>query len=107
MKSKAVGNTSFFKFAEEDDVLADFLDRNMEVLYPIVDFFTIIEFMVVRRKQSLRSLTIFMDIFHDRTGDRHSVIGRRTTADFIEKHKRTRRKVVEDHRSLEHFYHEG
>ena len=87
MKTEAVSHTTFHQFAQEDDILAHLLHRNMEILYARIDFFKIVEFMIMSGEKSLGSVTIFVDIFNYRTCDGHSVVGRRSSADLIKEYQ--------------------
>ena len=107
MKTEASLNASLDHLAEEYDILAHLLHGDMIVLHSRIYFLKVVQFVVVRREEGLCAVAIFVDIFNYRTGDGHSVICRRTAADLIQEHQRTRRKVVQDHRSLEHLHHKG
>ena len=78
----------------------------MEVPDTAIYVLKVIEFMVMRGEKSLCTVAIFMDIFHDRTRYGHTVIGRSSSAYLVQKHQRTRRDVMQDHRSLQHLHHE-
>ena len=92
---------------QENHLLPDLLHRHMEILDPGIRLRQVVQFVVVRREQRLRPVTIFMNIFHDRPGDGHPVIGRGAPADLVQQHQRTGGEVVEDHRRLQHLHHEG
>ena len=106
MKTEAVRHAAFLELAQEDDVLAHLLDRNMEVLHAVVYVLKVIKFMVMCSEQRLRSVAVFMDILHDCAGYGHTVVGRSSASDLVQKHQRTGREVVQDHGCLEHLDHE-
>ena len=107
MKTEAMSYASFLELAKEYYMLSDLLDSNMEILHSRIYFLEIVEFMVVGGKKSLGSVAIFMDKFNDRACNGHAVICRCSSTDLIKKHKGARRKIMEDHRGLQHLYHEG
>ena len=106
LKTEAMSHTALLELTEEDDVLADFLHRNMEVPYTAIYIFKVVKFMIMSGEQSLCTFTVFVYIFNDRTCNGHTVVGRGSATNLVKKHQRTRRKVMEDHRSLEHLHHE-
>ena len=61
--------------------------------------------MIMSCEQCLRTLPVIMDIFHDGTRDGHTVISGCSTSDFIEKHQRTLRKIMQNHGCLQHLHH--
>ena len=106
MQTEAVRNASFLELAEEDDVPAHFLDCYMEVPDSRIYVFQVVQFVIMRREEGLRTVAVFMDILDYGTGNGHAVIGRGSSAYLVEEHQRTGRYVVQDHRCLEHLDHE-
>ena len=107
MKTEAMGHSTLHQLAEEDDVLAHLLDRNMIVLHAVINIFKIVKFMIMSREQSLGTVAVLMDILHYGAGYGHTVICRCSSSDLVQKHERTGRQIVQDHRRLEHLDHEG
>ena len=107
MKTEAVRHASFHKLSEEDDILTDFLYRNMEVAHPRIYCLQVVKFMVMSGKQCLCPVTVLMNVLNNGTGNGHSVICGSSPSDFIEQDERARRQVMKDHGSLQHLYHEG
>ena len=107
MDSETVGRAAFLEFAQEYNLSTDLLYRDMEVLDPRVYLLKIIELVIMGGEKGLGAMAIFMDIFHDRPGYRHAVVGRCSPSDLIQKDKGTGGKVVEDHGGLQHLDHEG
>ena len=83
MDSEAVGCATFTHLAQEDDLGANLLHCDMEIPDPGVHLLEVVEFMVVGGEESLGSVAVFVDIFNDGAGDRHSVVGRSAAADLI------------------------
>ena len=106
MKTEAVRHSAFHQLTQENHVLAYLLHRNMEVLHAVIYVLQVVELVVVGREKRLCPVAIFMYIFHDGAGYRHSVVCGGSAADLVKQHQRAGREVVEDHRSLEHLHHE-
>ena len=107
MKTEAMGHATFHKLAQEDHILAHLLDGDMEVLHTGIYVLKVVQFVIMGGEQGLCPVAIFMDIFHYGPCNGHSVIGRCASPDLVQKHKRTRRKIVQDHGCLQHLHHEG
>ena len=97
MQSETVCRAALLEFPEENDLFADFLDCHMEVLHTGIDSFQVIQFVIVCGEQCLGALSVFMYEFDYRPGNGHSVVSGCTSADFIQKHKRTLGKIVQNH----------
>ena len=91
MKTEAVRHSAFHQLTQENHVLAYLLHRNMEVLHAVIYILQVVELVVVGCEKRLCSVAIFMNIFHDGTGYRHSVVCGGSAADFVQKHEGTRR----------------
>ena len=89
MKTEAVRHAALHKFAEEDNILAHFLYGNMIVAHASVYFLQIVKFVVMSSEQCLCTISVFVNVLHYRTGNRHSVVSRSTSSDLIEKYQRT------------------
>ena len=87
MDSEAVSNASFLQLAEEDDILADFLDGYMEIPDPRINVLKVVEFMIMGGEKRLGAMSVFMDVFDDGAGNRHSVVCGCPASDFIKKHE--------------------
>ena len=107
MKTEAVSYAAYHHLAQEDDILAHLLHGDMIVLHAVIYAFQIVKLMIMSSEQCLRAVSPLVDVLHDRAGDRHTVICGSTSSDLVKKHQRSRRYIVQDHRSLEHLHHEG
>ena len=83
MYAETVGRAAFPQFTQEDDLCSHFLHRDVEILNPWVEFFKVVQLVVVRGEQRFGAVTIFMNIFHYRPGDGHSVVGGCASADLV------------------------
>ena len=107
MKTEAMRNSAFHQFAQKDHIFADFLDCYMEILYPRIYVFEVVQFVIVGGEESLGSIAPFVDIFDNRTCYGHTVIGRCSSSDLVKEHQRTRGQIMQNHRSLQHLDHKG
>ena len=95
MDTKRVLATTTFQFTQEDYLAVQFLYRYVIVLDALKVLLHLVQLMIVsgEERASLR-LGMFVQIFDDspRYGD--AVVGRRTTAQLVEQHQRTRRHII-------------
>ena len=71
-------------FPQENHLVIGLLDLDVEVFDARVQPLHIIKFVVMRGKERLGPLTIFVDVLDDAAGDAHSVKSRRSAPDFIQ-----------------------
>ena len=95
--SKAVGHAAFAQFAEEDYVLAGFLDGNVEILDPLVLVFKVVEFVVMGSEEAFCAVAPLVEVFHEGTGYGHSVVGGCAAANLVQEHKGTLGEIVHNH----------
>ena len=84
-----MSHSTFLELTKENHILADLLYRDMEVLHSRIYLLKVIQFMIVGSEQGLCTISVLMNILHDRTCDGHSVICRCSSSYFIKEHQRT------------------
>ena len=107
MDTEAPVRSSRLELPQENHLLPSFLDRDVEVLDSLVVAFEVVEFVVMGREESFRSLAVFVDVLHDSPGDAHPVVGRGASSDFVQQHKRAGREIVQYHAGFQHLHHES
>ena len=83
MNTKAVRTAAGFQLAQKDDLIANFLIGHMIIANARKFVFQLIQFMVVRGKQSFWLAIGLMQVFHDAPGNGNSIVSRSAAADFI------------------------
>ena len=79
----------------------------MEVSYSRIYGLKVVKLVIMSGKQGLCPMAVFVNVFYDSPGNRHSVIGRGTPSDFIQKHKGTLGKIVQNHGGFKHLHHKS
>ena len=102
-----MGGAALAQFAQEQDLPAHFLHGHMEVLHAREEALQVVELVIMGGEERLGALAVFVDVLHDAAGDGHAVEGGRASANFIQKHQRPGRQIVQDHGRLQHLHHEG
>ena len=69
METEAVSHSAFHQLSKEYHILSHFLDCDVEVLHTVIYVLQVVEFMIMGCEKRLCSVSVFMDIFHDCTGD--------------------------------------
>ena len=94
------------QFAQENDLIVDFLHRYIIVLDALEGFLHFVQFMVVRGKERTRlGMRMFVDILHDGPGNGDAVVGGSTAPQLVKKHQAAGRKVIQDVGRLVHLHH--
>ena len=107
MDSKAVRYAAFAQLAQEDYVLAGFLNGNVEILDPLVLVFKVVELVVVGCEEAFCAVAPLVQVLHKGAGYGHSVVGGRAAANLVQEHQGALGEVVHNHRCLQHFHHKG
>ena len=96
------------ELAQEDDLVAHLLDRDVVVLHPGAHLLHLVQLVVMRGEKRLGAgRGGVVKVFDHRPGDRNAVVGRRAAADFVEQHDAAVRNVIEDAGRFEHLDHES
>ena len=106
MYAEAVGRAALPELSEEDYLLAHFLYGNVEVFHAREYALEVVELMIVRGKQRLGALSVFMDVLHDAAGNGHAIVGGCSAAYLVQKHQRPGAEVVKYHCRFQHLHHE-
>ena len=108
MDTETVFTASGNQFAQEDHFVIDLLHRNIVVLDTLERSLHLVQLMIMRGKQCLRTgIGMFVDIFDNRPGNRNTVVCACPASQFVKQDKTAGRHVVEDIRSLVHLHHES
>ena len=106
MDTEGVLTAAAFQFAQENDLIVDFLHRHVIVLDTLEGLFHLIQFMVVRGEERARfGARMFVDILHNGPRNGNTVVSRSTAPQFVEEHQTAGRKVVQYVRRLVHLHH--
>ena len=105
--TETVRHPSRLELAQEQHVVPLFLDGDVVILDARELLLHVVELVVMGGEQGLGPLPGLMDILHQGAGDAHAVVSGGAAAYLVEQHQRARREVVHNHRSLQHFHHEG
>src|SRR5438876_11177728 len=90
---------------QEYDFLADLTHRDIEVADVLELLGELGQLVIVSRKDRFASDAV-VQAFGDGPRDRHAVVGRRATADLIERHQAARGRRMQDRARLAHLDHE-
>ena len=92
--------------AQEDNILASFLNGNGIILHTAQHIFQSNQLMIMRSKQGLCPDAV-MDIFHNCVSNAHTVKGAGTAAHLIKDNQTVFRSVFQNLRYLVHLHHKG
>ena len=103
-----MGNSTPFHLAKENDVLAGFLNLNMEVFNSRIDALQLVKFMIVSCKDGLCfCIFVVVEVFYNCPGYWHTVKGACSSSNLIQKNKASLREVVKYGGTLQHLNHKG
>src|SRR5690606_10755406 len=84
MYPEGVLASTFLELSHKDDLIADFLYRDVEVFYTWQVFLQLIQLVVVRCKKRLRfEVPVIVQMLNNRPRYRHAIVRACTTTNFI------------------------
>ena len=106
MYAVAAVGTARYNTAQEDNILASFLNCNGIILHTAQHIFQSNQLMIMRSKQRL-CLDAVMDIFHNCVSNTHAVKGTSTAAHLVKDNQTVFRSVFQNLSYLVHLHHKG